>query len=100
MSNLTILILVAVGMACILGGITLVTHLYNLNGIKAKTVGNGQHGTARWATKREIRRTYRFFSLHRRSGVRRLQTVTVRQTRMGSLSRKASWSAAPATRLR
>ena len=36
MSNLTILILVAVGMACILGGITLVTHLYNLNGIKAK----------------------------------------------------------------
>lgn len=60
MSNLTILILVAVGMACVLGGITLVTHLYNLNGIKAKTVGNGQHGTARWATKREIRRTYRF----------------------------------------
>ena len=60
MSNLTILILVAVGMACILGGITLLTHLYNLNGIKAKTVGNGQHGTARWATKREIRRTYRF----------------------------------------
>ena len=62
MSNLTILILVAVGMACILGGITLVTHLYNLNGIKAKTVGNGQHGTARWATKREIRKTYRFVS--------------------------------------
>ena len=62
MSNLTILILVAVGMACVLGGITLVTHLYNLNGIKAKTVGNGQHGTARWATKLEIRRTYRFVS--------------------------------------
>ena len=62
MSNLTILILVAVGMACVLGGITLLTHLYNLNGIKAKTVGNGQHGTARWATKREIRRTYRFVS--------------------------------------
>ena len=60
MSNLTILILVTIGMACILGGITLLTHLYNLNGIKAKTVGNGQHGTARWATKREIRRTYRF----------------------------------------
>ena len=62
MSNLTILILVAVGMACILGGITLVTHLYNLNGIKAKTVGNGQHGMARWATKREIRKTYCFVS--------------------------------------
>ena len=31
--------------------------MYNLN-IKAKTVGHGQHGTARWATKREIYRTY------------------------------------------
>lgn len=58
MSNLTILILVAIGMACVLGGITLLTHLYRLDGIKAKTVGNGQHGTARWATKREIRRAY------------------------------------------
>ena len=24
----------------------------SLNGIKAKTVGDGQHGTARWATKK------------------------------------------------
>ena len=29
----------------------------SLNGIKAKKVGNGQHGTARWATKTEIKRT-------------------------------------------
>ena len=27
----------------------------SLNGIKAKKVGNGQHGTARWATKAEFR---------------------------------------------
>ena len=31
--------------------------MYSLN-IKAKTVGHGQHGTARWATKGEIKRTY------------------------------------------
>lgn len=31
---------------------------YSLNGIKRKTVGNGQHGTARFATKPEINRTY------------------------------------------
>lgn len=31
---------------------------YSLNGIKTKTVGNGQHGTARWATQKEIDRTY------------------------------------------
>ena len=31
---------------------------HNLNSIKDKTVGNGQHGTARWATRQEIQRTY------------------------------------------
>lgn len=30
----------------------------NLKNIKAKTVGNGQHGTARWARKGEIKMTY------------------------------------------
>ena len=29
-----------------------------LNGIKAKRIGNGQHGTARWATKSEIKKTF------------------------------------------
>ena len=46
-------------MFCILGGISVVAHLYNLNSIKFKTVGDGKHGTARWATKSEIRKTYR-----------------------------------------
>ena len=50
---------VAVGMFLILGGLSLVSHLYSLNGIKSKTVGDGQHGTARWATKKEIHQTYR-----------------------------------------
>lgn len=31
---------------------------YSLNGIKNKTVGNGQHGTARWAAKSEIKSAY------------------------------------------
>ena len=30
----------------------------NLNSIKAKTVGDGQHGTARWATTQEIKKSY------------------------------------------
>ena len=46
-------------MFAVIGGITLASHLYNLNSIKSKTVGDGQHGTARFATKSEIRRTYR-----------------------------------------
>lgn len=31
---------------------------YSLNNFKSKTVGDGQHGTARWATPREIHTTY------------------------------------------
>ncbi|MBR0160813.1 MAG: type IV secretory system conjugative DNA transfer family protein [Oscillospiraceae bacterium] len=45
-------------MFALLTGIPLITHMYNLNHIKSKTVGDGQHGTARWATKREIHKTY------------------------------------------
>lgn len=44
------LILVAAGMFAILGGISLLPHIYNLNHIKSKTVGDGQHGTANSST--------------------------------------------------
>ena len=53
MDNTIILILVATGMFAIIGGITLISHIYNLNEIKSKTVGDGQHGTARFSTKGE-----------------------------------------------
>ena len=53
------LILVMVLMMALLGGISMISHIYNLNGIKSRTVGDGQHGTSRWATRPEIRRTYR-----------------------------------------
>lgn len=59
MSGITILIIAAVAMACTLGGVSLLAHVYTLNSIKSKTVGDGQHGSARWATKSEIKRVYR-----------------------------------------
>ena len=58
MSGITTLIIIAAAMVCALGGITLLAYMYSLNHIKSKTVGDGQHGTARWANKREIRSTY------------------------------------------
>ena len=58
MSGITTLIIVAAVMACTLGGVTLLAYVYNLNHIKSKTVGDGQHGTARWATKPEIKKIY------------------------------------------
>lgn len=58
MSDVTLLILLSAVMLCTLGGVTLLAHIYDLNHIKSKTVGDGQHGTARWATKAEIKETY------------------------------------------
>ena len=58
MSGIAALAIVVAVMFCVLGGITLVAHIYNLDSIKSKTVGDGQHGTARWATKSEIRKIY------------------------------------------
>ena len=58
MSGVTALVFVGVIMFAVLGGVTLLAHIYTLNNIKAKTVGDGQHGTARWANKAEIRKTY------------------------------------------
>ena len=47
-------------MFAVIGGVTLASHIYNLNSIKSKTVGDGQHGTARFSTNSELRRTYKY----------------------------------------
>lgn len=52
------LIGVAALMFIVIGGLAFLAHYYTLDGIKAKTVGDGQHGTARWATKQEVQNTY------------------------------------------
>lgn len=59
MSGITILIIAAAAMACTLGGVSLLAHVYTLNNIKSKTVGDGQHGSARWATRGEIKKVYK-----------------------------------------
>ena len=53
------LIAAAAIMFAVIGGLSLLAHYYTLNGIKSRTVGDGQHGTARFATKKEIQRTYK-----------------------------------------
>ena len=45
-------------MIFVIGGLAFCSEHYALDNIKSKTVGDGQHGTARWATKKEIQRTY------------------------------------------
>ena len=53
------LILLGGGAFLLIGAAVHFTGVGSLNNIKSKTVGDGQHGTARWATKQEIQTTYR-----------------------------------------
>ena len=46
-------------MFLVIGGLSMLAHFYTLNGIKSKTVGDGQHGVARFLTKKEIKKTYK-----------------------------------------
>lgn len=60
MGNYQIILFTAagIGMMALLGGLMFLSNQYSLNGIKSKTVGDGQYGTARFATEKEIRETY------------------------------------------
>lgn len=44
----------------VIGGLAFLSQRYSLDNIKSKTVGDGQFGTARWATKKEIHEAYTF----------------------------------------
>ena len=57
-SPVIILIASSALLILVIGGLSMLAHLYTLQGIKNKTVGHGQHGTARWARKGEVRRTF------------------------------------------
>ena len=52
------LITLAGGMLLLLAAVSFLSQKYSLDQIKSKTVGDGQYGSARWATPGEIRKTY------------------------------------------
>ncbi len=58
------LILLAGGMLLLIAAATHFSGQGSLDNIKSKTVGDGQHGTARWATKKEIQKTYHHVPFH------------------------------------
>lgn len=65
--------------------VSVVSKNYSLNRIKSKTVGDGQHGTARWATLKEIGKTYAHIPFD-------VAALAARESVF--LKNKASWSAA------
>ena len=56
--NVWPLILLGGGLLAFLLAVSFLSKNYSLNNFKSKTVGDGQHGTARWATPKEIHTTY------------------------------------------
>jgi len=46
--------------ALVIGVLSMLANYYTLGGIRNKTVGHGQHGTARWASKGEVSRAFAF----------------------------------------
>ena len=59
-TQIVILVCAGLGMFALLGLVTFLSSHYNLDGIKSKTVGDGQYGTARFATDMEIKKTYSY----------------------------------------
>ena len=58
--NLWVLLGVGFMAALLIGGMALANNSYSLSNIKSKTVGDGQHGTARWATEREMHKAFTY----------------------------------------
>ena len=56
--QIILLIVIAGSMLLLIGAVRFFSNQKALDGIKSKTVGDGQHGTARWATPKEIQKTY------------------------------------------
>ncbi len=61
--QLIVLIFAVAGFALI-GGIVYLSNQGSLDSIKSKPVGDGQHGTARWAEPREIAKTFHRVPFH------------------------------------
>ena len=57
-SGLVIMIIAFGSMLAFVGVMSYIGNNYNLNKIKSKTTGDGQYGSARWATPKEISETY------------------------------------------
>lgn len=88
MGNLWLLLAAGGVMAAVIGCLTLLNNRYTLSNIKSKTVGDGQHGTARWATDAEIRKTYALVPFQAASWRKGLRRPEVQGLVLGSVSHK------------
>ena len=83
--NVWPLILLGGGLLAFLLVMSFLSKNYSLNNFKSKTVGDGQHGTARWATPREISKTYRTVPFRPRRWRKGEELPTVQGIILGSM---------------
>lgn len=83
--NVWPLILLGGGLLAFLLAVSFLSKNYSLNNFKSKTVGDGQHGTARWATPREISKTYRTVPFRPRHWRKGEDLPTVQRLVLGSV---------------
>lgn len=73
--------------------IQLASHSYSLDGIKAKTVGNGQYGTSAFASKKEIHETYHIVRYNPKNWRKGKNLPQVQGLVVGSTGKKRKLSA-------
>ncbi len=78
-------LLICGGLLVFLLAVSFFSQRYSLNNIKSKTVGDGQHGTARWATPKEITRTYHVVPFRPRRWRKGLDLPTEQGVILGSM---------------
>ena len=88
-----IVIIFAAAALLVIGGISFLSSQTSLNNIKAKPAGDGQHGTARWATPKEIGRTFHHVPFHPAEWRKGVNRPKVQGLVMGSLGKKGKITA-------
>ena len=83
--NVWPLILLGGGLLAFLLVVSFLSKNYSLNSFKSKTVGDGQHGTARWATPKEIHTTYHVVPFRPRRWRKGEELPTVQGIILGSV---------------
>lgn len=83
--NIWPLILLGGGLLAFLLVVSFLSKNYSLNNFKSKTVGDGQHGTARWATPKEIHTTYHVVPFRPRRWRKGEELPTVQGIILGSM---------------
>ena len=83
--NVWPLILLGGGLLAFLLAVSFLSKNYSLNNFKSKTVGDGQHGTARWATPKEIHTTYHVVQFRPRRWRKGEELPTVQGIILGSM---------------